>query len=183
MDTRTLMTIEEFEEAAARLGPCELVRGEVITLSPGGFSHSQIMLNVGALLRSWAKQQRLGRVVGGEMGVVVEQRPATVRGADVAYFSYERLPRHNKPEGFSRVPPNLVVEIVGKGQGWRVMVEKAGEYLRMGVDRVWIIDPPTQRVHIYQPEAEPVVVGCGQVLSDEAILPGFSCRVDEFFED
>jgi len=183
MDTRTLMTVGEFAKAAARLGPCELVRGEVVTLSPGGFSHSQIIVNVGALLKNWCRQTGSGRVVGGEIGIVVAQEPATVRGADVAYFSYERLPARLRPEGFSRVPPNLVVEILGKGHGWREMVEKTSEYLRMGVDRVWVIDSKSQRVHIFQAEAEPAVAGCGQMLRDEVVLPGFACAVDELFED
>ena len=29
---------------------------------------------------------------------------------------------------------------VGQGQGWNDMVEKTGEYLRMGVDRVWLLE-------------------------------------------
>lgn len=183
MDTKTLMTADEFEKVAARLGPCELVRGEVVTLSPGGFSHSQLVINVGALLQNWCRQAALGRVVGGEMGIIVGQDPDTVRGADVAYFSYDRIPRQHKPEGFTAIAPNLVVEIIGKGQGWRTMVEKAGEYLGMGVDRVWVIDPRTQRVHIFQSDAEPLALSLGDELSDAAVLPGFSCKVDEFFAD
>jgi Uma2 family endonuclease len=85
-----------------------------------------------------------------------------------------------KPEGFSVVPPNLAVEVVGKGQGWS---QKAGEYLAMGVDRIWIIEPRTRRVHIFQAEAEPSALGSGQTLSDETVLPGFSCPVDELFAD
>lgn len=183
MDTRTLMTLSDFEKAAARLGPCELVRGEVIPLSPAGFWHGRIVVNVATLLQIWCRQTGLGRVLGGEVGLVVEKEPGTVRGADVAYFSYERLPAQIKPEGFSVVPPNLAVEVVGKGQGWRQMVEKAGEYLQMGVDRVWILDPRTRRIHIFQSEAEPNALGSGQTLSDDLILPGFSCPVDELFAD
>lgn len=183
MNTRTLMTVSEFEKAATRLGPCELVRGEVVTLSPGGFEHSQVLINVGALLKAWSHQTGLGRVVGGEAGIVVQKEPATVRGADVAYFSYERLPARTKPQGFSLVPPDLAVEILGKSQAWHQIVEKVGEYLRMGVDRVWVIDPRTRRVHIFQPEAEPAIMDCGQTLKDDTILPGFACKVDELFAD
>ena len=58
-----------------------------------------------------------------------------------AYFSYRRLPRVKEPQGFARTPPELAVEVVGKGQGWPKMLEKAGEYFAMGVDCVWIVDP------------------------------------------
>jgi Uma2 family endonuclease len=182
MDTQTLMTAQEFEGAAARLGPCELVRGEVVTLSPGGILHSRITATAAFLLEQWNRRQRSGRVLAGEMGLIIERDPDTVRGADVAYYSYERLPVDAAGEGFCAVPPNLVVEVVGKGQGWREMVAKTAEYLHMGVDRVWIIDPSTKRVHIYRPDGEPAVLGQDQTLTDP-ILPGFSCQVAEFFAD
>jgi Uma2 family endonuclease len=183
MDTKTLMTADEFEAVAARLGPCELVRGEVITLSPAGYPHSRITFNVALALGEWERRTHLGRMLTAEMGLVVEKDPDTVRGADAAYYSYERLPKGAEPPGFSAVPPNLVVEIIGKGQGWRQMVEKTGEYFRMGVDRVWVIDPKTRRVHIFRPDAEPMILGTEDALTDEGILPGFSCRVTELFTD
>jgi Uma2 family endonuclease len=177
MDTQSLMTAGEFEEAAARLGPCELVRGEAVTLSPGGFRHSRIAMRAGFLLESWNQQAGLGRVLGCEMGLITARNPDTVRGADVAYYSYQRLPKGTAGEGFCAVPSELVVEVVGKGQGWRDMLTKAGEYLRMGVDRVWIIDPRSQQVHIYG--APPAILQPGDTLTDP-LLPGFSCQVDEF---
>ena len=141
MVTKMLMTAEEFESVSNRLGPCELVRGEVVNLSPGGTEHSFVSMNVGGLLWQWARQTKLGRVWTNEAGLVIQHDPDTVRGADVAYVSFQRLPRGSHSSSFATVPPELVVEIVGKGQGWRDMVEKAGEYMRMGVDRVWVLDP------------------------------------------
>ena len=183
MATAILMTAAEFEDAGESLGPCELVRGEVIPLSPGGVSHSRISLRLGFILERWAQQSGLGRVFGNELGIVVERNPDTVRGADVAYISYKRLPKGTGPQGFSAVAPDLVAEVIGRGHGWRDMLEKAGEYLRMGTDCVWIIDPKTQRLHIYRADTEPAVLNFDDVLVDEVILPGFSCTVAELFED
>lgn len=176
------MTVATFERLADRFGPCELVRGEVILLSPGGYPHSRVVLQVGFLLEQWARKSRRGRVVAAEMGLVTDSKAPTVRGADVAYFSYRRLPRKSEPRGFSRIPPDLVVEVTGLGRGWREMVEKAGEYLRMGVDRVWIVDPTRRRVHVYRPDDEPTVLDEKAMLGDTAILPGFRCRVRTLFE-
>ncbi len=183
MSTQTLMTAEAFEAVCAGIGPCELVGGEVIALSPGGFRHSRITVNAAFLVEVWARQTGRGRVLIDEAGIVVENDPDTVRGADVVYISYDRLPREDTPTGFCTVPPELVVEVIGKGQGWREMVEKAGEYLGMGVDRVWVIDPDTRRVHILRSDHEPIALSEDETLADEAILPGFSCRVAEFFRD
>ena len=181
MANQTLMTADEFEAVAHQLGPCELVRGEVITLSPGGFAHSRHTAVLAFLLGRWESQTRLGRVLTCEMGVVVEQDPDTVRGGDVVYYSYERLPREATPEGFCRVPPNLIVEIVGKGQGWRAMVRKTSEYLAMGVDRVWVVDPQTRRVHIFRPDAEPIILSGDDTLTDETVLPGFTRKISDLF--
>jgi Uma2 family endonuclease len=183
MSTQTLITAVEFEKMAARLGPCELVRGEVIPLSPGGMDHSQISAAVVGLLYTWTRSTKLGRVWTNEAGLITQQQPDTVRGIDAAYYAYERLPRQAIRSGFAKTPPNLAVEILGKGQGWREMLEKVGEYLRLGVDRVWLVDPKTQRVHIYRPDAEPVVLSGDDALVDDVILPGFRCTVADLFQD
>jgi Uma2 family endonuclease len=155
----------------------------VIALSPANYWHSRISLNVALLLNDWGKRTGLGRAAVGETGIIVDRKPDTVRGADVVYYSYERLPKGTAPEGFCDVAPNLVVEVIGKGQGWGRLVEKAAEYLRMGVDRVWIVDPKTQRVHIYRSDAEPSVLGQNDTLIDEALLPGLAFKVGEIFAD
>jgi len=183
MIARMPITTEEFEEMCYQFNPCELVRGEVIRLSPGGIRHSRTTVRVTRLLDQWCERSNLGRVFSNETGFVVEHGPDTVRGADVAFISYQRLPAEMEPTGFSEIPAELVVEIVGKGQGWRHMVEKAGEYLAMGVDRVWIIDPKARTVHIFQSDAQPLALSEADTLEDEAILPGFSCQVQQFFED
>jgi Uma2 family endonuclease len=181
--TRTLMTATEFEAVAERLGPCELVRGEVVRLSPATLAQGLVTTNVAGLLWEWARRTRLGRVYAGETGLVVEIDPDTVRGADVVYYSYARLPKGEQPRGFGRTPPNLIVEVVGIGHGWRETLEKVGEYLGMGVDRVWVVDSGAQSVHIFRPDAEPMVLGTSDVLADDAVLPGFSCRVNDVFAD
>jgi Uma2 family endonuclease len=157
-----LTTAEEFETICQEIGPCELVRGEVIKLSPGGLSHSEFSVNVAYLLKQWAKASGRGRVIGCEAGIIVEVGPDTVRGADAAFISFE---------------------ILGKGQGWRDMVEKAGEYLRMGVDRVWVIDPDSESVHVFQSDAEPSRLNASDELADATVLPGFACKVADIFSD
>lgn len=170
-----------FERIAANSEPCELERGEVVTLSPGGMPHSRFVSNFAYLLEHWARQSRRGRVCINETGLITERAPDTVRGVDVAYFSYQRLPKSQMPAGFTDVPPTVAVEVVGKGQGWKKMVEKAGEYLRMGVDQIWVVDPKKRRVCIFRPDDEPEILDQSMTIRDVALLPGFQCRVREFF--
>lgn len=177
------MTAEEFEEVAADLGPCELVRGQVIQLSPGGAEHSEITVNVSARLWQWSRQSKFGRVLSGKPGLVVKRDPDTVRGAEIAYLSYNRLPLGDEPEGFCTAPPELVVEVLDQGISWGKTLQKTGEYLVMGVDCVWVIDPKSHRLHVFRPEGEPAILTEGQTVSDENILPGFSCTVADFFSE
>ncbi len=183
MSTKTVMSAEEFATICEQLGACELVRGEVERLSPGGFGHSYITTNAAVLLGNWARKTRSGRVLSNEAGLIVETDPDTVRGADVAFLSYQRLPRGRQIEGFTDVAPELVVEVRGRDENWGRMLEKVGDYFRMGVDRVWLLDAGTRRLHVYRQNAEPLVPEEGDTVTDEEILPGFSCKVSEFFED
>src|SRR5207248_3194546 len=126
-----------------------------IQLTASGLRHSRIAVRASYLLEAWARQSRRGRVFSGDAGLITERDPDSVRGADVAYFSYRRLPADQEPTGFSSVPAELVVEVVGQGQVWDAMVEKVGEYLSMGVDRVWVLDPEAQTVHLFGGDARP----------------------------
>lgn len=175
------MTAAEFERVADQFGSCELVRGEVNPLAPAGFEHGENTAQVTHLLKTWATQSGLGRVLSGEIGLITEQRPDTVRGADVIYCSYSRLPRKQRVEGFGRIAPELVVEIVGNNRNWTALLRKAGEYFDMGVDRVWIVDPKRRRLCVLRPDDEPMVLSDRQIITDPATLPGFRCRVREFF--
>src|SRR5438105_10779732 len=111
------ITAKTFAKQFADVAFCELERGEVVYLTAGGWFHSIICTNIVVLLSNWARKTRRGRVLSNEMGLFTEQDPDTVRGVDVAYFSYRRLPRGKAPQGFARTPPELAVEVVGKGQG------------------------------------------------------------------
>lgn len=181
MVVKTPMSVGTFERLSEGLGPCELVRGEVVFLMAGGEQHSAVTATVTILLGMWARKSRRGRVLTGEAGPITERKPDTVRGIDVAYFSYKRLSKSKVSPGFSTTPPELAVEIIGQNQGWSELLEKAGEYLRVGVDRVWILDPVRKRLHILRANAEPEVLNAGEIVQDAAILPGFRCRVRDFF--
>jgi Uma2 family endonuclease len=182
MVVKAPISAKTFERLADGLGPCELVRGEIVQLMASGETHSAITATVTVLLGVWARRSRRGRVLAGEAGVITQRGPDTVRGIDVAYMSYKRLPRGKEGSGFSRVPPELAVEIVGEKQGWREMLEKSAEYLRMGVDRVWILDPQTRSLHIHRADREPEILRNSSVVQDAEVLPGFRCRVREFFQ-
>ncbi len=173
------MTAERFERLAATLGPCELVKGDVIPMSPGGIEHSRVEAKIVIALGIWARQAKLGRVLSGEAGIVVERDPDTVRGADVLYISYRRLPKGRKWTGFLRHRPELVVEVLGLKDTWEEMDQKVAEYHAFGVDLVWVADPHTQSVRACPKGSHPSTLHGSDLLSGARLMPGFRCKVSD----
>jgi Uma2 family endonuclease len=178
------MTAEEFAdwvqrpENAARW--FELERGEVIELPAPTRPHGVVAVRVATILSRYVEDRGEWYVASNDSGVILERDPDTVRGPDVAVYndaaSFEEL--HPK---YGEVPPLLAVEIVSPGDRPGKAMRKIKDYLRAGVGLVWQIDPETRNVTVYQPGREPSLVEQDQELSGEAILPGFTCLVGDFF--
>lgn len=182
MRTSTLLRAEEFERIAHVLGPCELVKGEIIPMSPGGIRHSEVTVRACFLLESHNRAHRLGRVLSGEAGIIVARKPDTVRGADVAFISYQRLPKDATVKGFLQHPPELIIEVLSDDVSWGEMEEKIAEYHRAGVDLVWVLDPRTVTLRAYPRDAAPVLFRDTETVSADPHVPGFTCQVAEFFD-
>ena len=175
------ITAEEYERRAGCASASELVRGEVVPVSPAGWSHNRITAFLTLRLGTWAEQTGLGRVLTNETGIITSRDPDTVRGAAVAYFSFARVPRGAGPRGFVSVPPELIVEVRGIDDTWKRLVAKAGEYIAMGVERVWLVDPEPRTLHVVSADGPVAVLHENDILTDERVLPGFSLEIARIF--
>jgi Uma2 family endonuclease len=176
------ISAEDFGLIAAKVGPCELVNGEIVPMAPGHVPHSEVAANITIILGSYAKRTKLGRVLGNEAGIVVKRDPDTVRGADALYISYKRLPAARKPHGWLQHVPELIVEVLGKEDSWQDIEEKVSEYQHIGVDLVWVADPKTWSVRVYPLKDEAFILHDDDMITGGKLMPGFKCRVGEFFE-
>jgi len=158
----------------------ELVRGEVIELPPPMKRHGFVAVNVGRILGNYTFQRGKGYVTGNDSGVILEREPDTVRGPDVAVYEdadkYDDL--HPK---YGEVPPILAVEVLSPNDRWSRVTNKIIDYLKNGVQLVWLIDPQNRDVTVYRPGREPYTVESNQEITGEDVLPGFRCPVSEFF--
>jgi len=107
--------------------------------------------------------------------------PRTVRKTDVAFIRSGRFPNEQLPEGYSRIPPDLAVEVVSPNDLWYEVTEKVQAYLKVGVRLVWVVDPPTRMVYIYRPDGSIALVREDGELSGEDVVPGFGCPVAAIF--
>jgi Uma2 family endonuclease len=177
-----LLTAEEYGRLPDDGRLTELVRGRIVELNWPFTSHGYYINLVAYLLTQFVQQHRLGRIVGGGAGMVTQRDPDTVRGPDVAFYSYRRIPRGSLPDEYSPASPELVVEVPSESDRWKDILQKVAEYLSADVLTVAVIDPESQRVHVYSADKEATILSNTDRLTFPDILPGFEVDVGSLFE-
>jgi Uma2 family endonuclease len=180
--TEQLMTAEAFWQSPENGKYRILVRGEVVETMPPGAKHGIVAITLGALLRNWSKRGT-GGCVGCETGFILSRDPDTVRGPDVFYVRSDRIPKSGIPEAFWNSAPDLAVEVVSPSETADEIQEKVGDFLGAGTQRVWVVYPRRREVVIHRPDGSARTVAGSDVLEDQEVLPGFSCRVAELFDE
>jgi len=180
--TQHLMTADEFGLRPDSERIEELVRGRIVMSPPPSREHGMVCNAVGRLFGNFVAEHGLGRVLNNDSGVITERDPDTVRGADVAYYSYGRLPKERSLRGYGPEIPELVFEVLSPSDRWSNLLVKVGEYLNAGVLAVALLDPETREAHVYRSEARPVTLGADDPLTFPDILPGFQVAVGRLFD-
>ena len=150
----------------------ELVDGE-IRMSPAGDRHSVVALELAARLLAFAKQHRLGHVLGADAGFRLPSK--NVRSPDVSFVAAGRFPDDKPPVDFGNVAPDLAVEVLSPHDRPRYVLDKIGEYLEAGVHLIWIIDPQRRRAIVYRSLSDVHELGEDGLLDGQDLLPGFRC--------
>jgi Uma2 family endonuclease len=158
----------------------ELVRGEVIELPPPMKPHGYVCANVARILGNYTFQRRKGYVTCNDSGVILERGPDTVRGPDVALYEDARRYADLHPK-YGEVPPRLAVEVLSPSDKAKQVNRKITDYLKSGVDLVWLIDPEDRTVTVYRRDRGPERVEENGELTGAEILPEFRCAVAVFF--
>lgn len=174
----SLMTAEQFLEIAdgKRL---ELVRGEVVEMSPVQRKHSWVVLLLGSWMVPYARRQKLG-VVGTELGFILYRDPDVVRAPDIYFVSLAHWGDFDI-NGFFVGAPDLAVEVLSPDDRAGQVQEKVREYFGAGCAMVWLVDPDNRTVTVYPSANEARVLSGRQSVTADALLPGFSFVVEELF--
>ena len=162
------------------IGPCELIDGRIVPMSPTGGRHGLIELHLGAALSLFVQQHRLGWVMTGEVGIYTRRNPDRVWGADVVFLSRERWP-DGPPDRFLEGAPDLVVEVMSPSDRWQDVRQKLAEYFAIGVRWVWIVEPENRTVFVYRSTTDLQQFGTEDTLAGEGVLEGFTLAVAELF--
>jgi Uma2 family endonuclease len=177
--TEAVATAEQLLQAAG-LGRSELVRGELVMMSPAGFEHGRIALVIGRLMGNFVSKHAMGVVVGAETGFQIAHDPDTVRAPDVAFVRSDRVPSTGLL-GFFQGPPDLAVEVLSPGDRASEVTTKVHDWLDSGCRSVWVADPQTRIVTVYRSHNEIAVFAAPDTVAAGDVLPGFSIAVRRIF--
>ena len=177
------MDFLDFRDAEASPGyRYELARGVVhATQIPGG-SHAAVL---GAIHRKLSRYwddhlDRIELVAGGASCRLEAPEMMSERHPDCAVYV---SPRPTIEPPWADWVPEIVIEVVSKGGEDRDYNEKRADYLAVGVQEYWIVDPDKRTMLVLTRRGD---TWAEQALDSEAVyrcrrLPGFELSLAEVF--
>ena len=177
--TGTLMTAEDLFRMPDDGWKYELVRGELIRMSPSGSRSSIVSSRIRNRLGPFVEQRGLGLCGDADWGFRLAFNPDIVRAPDIAFVRAERVPEEGIPVSYWPGAPDLAVEVLSPSDRFAEVLEKVQDYLSAGTRRVWVIDPGARTATIFRPGGIPETVGPDGGLSGEDVVPGFILRLTE----
>ena len=153
----------------------EHVDGE-IRVSPAGVPHGIVILRLAARMTSHVDAKGLGWMLDSSTGCWMPS--GNLRVPDLTFVAREKLPG-GPVEGFLRVIPDLVVEVLSPGDSQRAILDKVGEYLASGVRLVWIIDPRARKAVVHHSLTGVRELSENDSLDGEDVVDGFRCRLGD----
>jgi Uma2 family endonuclease len=161
----------------------EVVNGELVMSPKNTFQHEQICGRLYFALESFNRMHRLGAVSGSSMGFWMKNR--NCRAPDVSFVPKERLLRLGfKPDAKFFFPgaPDLAVEVLSPSNTRAEIDERLRDFFGSGAQIAWVVHPEEQFVELCHSLTDRQVLGSGESLVGEHLLPGFSIPVADLFK-
>ncbi len=143
---------------------------------PHGSSTSRLSVFVGVIVIN----QDLGETFAAETGFLVGRDPDTVLAPDFAFVAKDRLP-NPLPRSYVPVVPDIVLETRSPNDTQKEVADKVARWLELGVKLVWEMNPQTRILTVHRNHQAPRILGQGDALDGEDVLPGFSVPIARLF--
>ncbi len=161
-----------------------LIDGRLFEDAMPGRTHGRLALKIGRYLDEYAETRNLGEATV-EVGFHPPETRFTAMLPDVAFQRFENLP-DPPPEGYVPRMPDLAVEIQSPTDSRQKLLRKAQAYLENGTALVWLVQPNRRVVEVCRLRDDGGIqsdlLGPGDKLSGEDILPGFELDVSRLFD-
>jgi len=160
-------------------GICELIDGALVEKPMGHYESYLTVILIGYLL-DYLKVNPIGYVIGesGSTRFSSDQ----IRIPDISLFLWKNhIIKQVSKEKIGSQIPDLVVEVLSRGNSNEEMSSKLTEYLVAGVPLVWYIDPRVKQVKVFTSSTEPRVLTERNTLDGGSVLPGLAIDLAAFF--
>jgi Uma2 family endonuclease len=176
-----LVTAGEFAEMPEPIDGSrqELVRGVIITMPPPKPRHGLCCAKITRKIGNHADEHKLGHVCTNDTGFITARDPDSVRGADVAFWSFARYAE--MPDDYPDIGPDLAVEVLSPGNRPGQIQDKIEEFFRRRVRMVWVVDVGERTFTVYRTPNDSTVLDENAMESGEDVLVDFQCRVGDLF--
>ena len=172
-------TIDDLLKVHGTGGLFELVDGTLVEKAMG-WTESFLAMVIVRILGNFVVANNLG-VVSGPDGFL-EILPSLVRGSDVTYISWSRLPDGRVPtSAIPKIVPNLAVEVLSIGNTFMEMSRKRHEYFHAGVQMVWMVDPRERTIAVYTTVNDYEILDENEILTGHDVLPGLEILIADIF--
>jgi Uma2 family endonuclease len=179
------MTVEDFLEYPDEDGwRYELVEGVLVRMVGSRPRAIRITMRLLDALSPYVRAHALGQVTPPDAVYDFEQTGQKDTGLlpDVGFYVAAREPLvdPDKPYPFA---PDLAVEVASPRQHPPGMAAKAKRYLAGGTGLVRVVWPTQRQVDVWRPgDTQPsVILGVGDMLAGDPVVPGFSYPVADLF--
>ena len=145
-----------------------------------GFYESYLAGLLIQFLGNFVRANDLGIVVGADG--MMKLLPEQVRIPDISFVSWQRLGGRQLPtEPIPLLVPDLVVEVISKGNTTQEMNRKLRDYFAARVRQVWYVYPEARSVLVYTDPETYVAFSSDATLDGGDILPGFQLVLTQLF--
>ena len=133
-------------------------------------------------LADHCRKQDLGWVLPSSLGYqCFPDAPNKVRRPDVSFIAKDRMSLADLQQGFCPIVPDLAAEVLSPNDLIYEVDLKVEEYPRAGVKLVWVINPEARTVMVHRLDGSATKLRNGDEISGEEVLPGFRCKITDFF--
>jgi Uma2 family endonuclease len=154
MSTKTLMTVEEYLRTSFEDGDCEYVDGEIVEKNMGSLGHGMVQKRLIVFLG--ALESIVGLQVGPEIRIRISS--SRYRVPDISVWLSGDIGAEIGLD-IPTVPPFLIIEVLSPDDRMPRVKIKLEEYLSIGVQWVWLVDPKDRQAICYS-QANPAGSVC-----------------------
>jgi Uma2 family endonuclease len=172
------MTVDRYLSSEETVRPQELAFGVLREPPAPGIFHQLVVGRLHLRLALHVRRQKAGRVLLAPLDVILDRERALVVQPDVVFVSNARLDIcRDRIWG----APDLVVEVLSRGNRRHDGITKVGWYQEYGVRECWLVDPEASRIEVVDLQSSPRLarIYTGSRVIHSSVLPRLRVRPDD----